>query len=122
VSLLDWVYHVNFGSVASMQTIMLAISMNLSSTDVESILQQWSTVQGARLTAHGRLARRYKTESASMHWHITGRKTGMGTVEVTYDPETGKLEVSVHDNRRGYWAFSAYRDLGKTLSRRRQRN
>jgi len=105
-----------------MRTITFAISMNISSTDVESILQQWSAVQGARVTAHGRLARRYKTEDVSMHWHITGLKAGMGTVEVTYDPETGKLEVSVHDNRRGYWALSAYRDLGKTLSRRRQRN
>src|SRR5260370_17628719 len=103
-----------------MQTITLAISMNLSSTDVESILQQWSAVQGARVTAHGRLARRYKTEDASMHWHITGLKAGMGTVEVTYGPETGKLEVSVHDNRRGYWALTAYRALGKPLSRQMQ--
>ena len=105
-----------------MQTITFAISINLTSTDVESILQQWSTVQGARVTAHGRLARQYKTEGAGMHWHITGLKAGMGTVEVSYDPETGKLEVSVHDNRRGYWALSAYRDLGKVLSTRRQRN
>ena len=105
-----------------MQTITLTISMNLTSADVESILQQWSTVQGARVTAHGRLARQFKTEGAAMHWHITGLKAGMGTVEVTYDPETGKLDVSVHDNRRGYWALSAYRDLSKTLSKRRQRN
>src|SRR5260370_38336790 len=94
-----------------MQTITLAISMNLSGTNVESILQQWSAVQGARVTAHGRIARRYKTEDASMHWHITGLKAGMGTVEVTYDPETGKQERSVHDNRRGYRPISPYREI-----------
>jgi hypothetical protein len=43
-----------------------------------------------------------------MHWHITGLKAGMGTVEVKYNPEIGELEVSVHDNRRGYWAHRAY--------------
>ena len=50
-----------------------------------------------------------------MHWHMTGLTKGMGTVEVTYAPETGKLDVSVHDNRRGYWALSASRDLAKAL-------
>jgi len=43
----------------------------------------------------------------------------MGTVEVTYNPDTGKLDVSVHDNRRGSWAITAYKDLGKTLSKRK---
>jgi hypothetical protein len=50
-----------------------------------------------------------------MHWHITGLKQGMGTVQVSYNPETAELEVSVRDNRRGYWAHSAYRDLAKAL-------
>ena len=101
-----------------MQTITIVMSHNLSRTSVESILRDWSEGQGARVTPKGRLARKYKTKSASMHWHITGAKAGMGTVEVTYDPEIGKLEVSVHDNRRGYWAQSVYRDLGEILSRR----
>jgi len=101
-----------------METITLAMSQNLSKTDVESILQEWASVQSARVTPRGRLARRYKTQGASMHWHITGLKAGMGTVEVTYDPDRGKLEVSVHDNRRGYWALAAYLDLGETLRER----
>jgi len=100
-----------------MQTITFASSRNLSRTDVESILQQWSESQGAHVTPQGRLARAYKTDGAAMHWHITGRKAGMGTVEVTYDPETGKLKVSVHDNRRGYWAHIAYQDLAIALKR-----
>src|SRR5712691_1802353 len=98
-----------------MQTISLDISLKLTRIDVESILQGWSIGQGARVTPQGRLARKYKTEGASMHWHVTGLKAGMGTVEVTYDPQTGRLEVSVHDNRRGYWAHRAYRDLAKAL-------
>ena len=108
------------GRNASVKTITLVISQNMSRTDLESILQEWSHGQGARVTPQGRLARRYKSEGTSMHWHITGLTKGMGTVEVTYDPETGKAEVSVHDNRRGYWALIAFRDLGKTLSSRRQ--
>ena len=98
-----------------MQTITLVMSRNTSRTDLESILQEWSHGQGAHATPQGRLARRYKTEGVSMHWHITGLTRGMGTVEVTYDPETGKAEVSVHDNRRGYWALSTSRDLVKAL-------
>jgi hypothetical protein len=113
-------YHVHFRKIASMQTITIVMSQNLSKTDLESILEQWSESQGARVTPQGRLARRYKTEGASMHWHITGLKTGMGTVEVTHNPETRKLDVSVHDNRRGYWALSASRDLAKTLTIQRQ--
>jgi hypothetical protein len=100
-----------------MQTITIDISQKLTRNDVESILQQWASDQGASVTPQGRLARKYKTKGTSMHWHVTGAKAGMGTVEVTYDPEIGKLEVSVHDNRRGYWAHGAYRDLGKILSR-----
>jgi hypothetical protein len=104
-----------------MQTITLDMSQKLTRTDVESILRQWSAGQAARVTPQGRLARKYKTEGASMHWHITGLKPGMGTVEVTYNPETGELAVSVHDNRRGDWAHRAYRDLAKAL-RRMQRS
>ncbi len=104
-----------------MQTIKLGMPQNLNRTDLERILQEWSESQGARLTPQGRLARRYKTQGASMHWHITGVRAGMGTVEVTYNPETWKLDVSVHDNRRGYWAHTAYRDLSKAL-RRKQRS
>jgi hypothetical protein len=104
-----------------MHTITIDTSQKLTRNHVESILQKWSSDQGASVTPQGRLARKYKTKGASMHWHLTGVKAGMGTVEVTYDPETGKLEVSVHDNRRGYWAHSAYRALGKILTRRIRR-
>src|SRR5690349_25113785 len=104
-----------------MQTITIDTSQKLTRNDVESILQQLSADQGARVTPQGLLARKYKTKGSSMHWHMTGLKPGMGTVEVTYDPETGKLEVSVHDNRRGYWALNASRDLAKAL-RRSQRS
>ena len=101
-----------------MQTITIDISQKLIRNDVESILQQWSADQVASVAPQGRLARKYRTKSASMHWHIRGVRAGMGTVEVTYDPEIGKLEISVHDNRRGYWANSEYGDLEKILSRR----
>ncbi len=103
-----------------MQTITIVMSHNLNRTSLESILRDWSEGQGARVTPQGRLARRYKTEGVSMHWHITGLEAGMGTVEVTHNPETGKLDVSVHDNRRGYWAHNAYRDLAKALRRTEQ--
>jgi len=66
-----------------MQTITLDMPLKLARNDVESILQQWAAGQGARVTPQGRLARKYKTRGASMHWHITGLKPGMGTVEVT---------------------------------------
>ena len=46
-----------------------------------------------------------------MHWHIAGHRRGMGTVEVTYLPSIGKLTVSVHDNRRGFWAGRVYEKL-----------
>jgi len=98
-----------------MQTITLDISQKLTRIDAEPILQRRSIGQGARVTPQGRLARKYRTEGASMHWHVTGLKAGMGTVEGTYDPEPGWLEVAVHDNRRGYWAHRAYRDLAKAL-------
>jgi hypothetical protein len=98
-----------------MQTITLVMSQRLSRTDLESILHEWSEGQGARVTPRGRLDRSYKTEGASMHWHMTGLKTGMGTVEITYDPETGKLDVSVHDNRQGYWALIASGELARAL-------
>jgi hypothetical protein len=102
-----------------MKTITIVISHNLSRTSLESILRDWSEGQGARVTPQGRLARRYKTEGASMRRHMTGLEAGMGTVEVTYDPETGRLDVSVHDNRRGSWALRASQDLAKALNRRR---
>jgi len=98
-----------------MQSITVVMSQNLKRTGLESILQEWSEGQDARVTPHGRFARRYKTKGVSMHWHITGLTKGMGTVEVTYNPETGNLDISVHDNRRGYWALSASRDLARGL-------
>ncbi len=63
----------------------------------------------------GRLVRRYKTEGENVHWHIAGAEKGMGTVEVTYLPSSGGLTVSVHDNRRGFWAGQAFENLARKL-------
>ena len=87
---------------------------------IESVLEQWAKGEGARVTPQGRLARRYKTSGNSMHWHIRGLRAGMGTVELTYLPDLGKLEVSVHNNRQGNWAGTAYLDLRKFLAGRFQ--
>ena len=73
-----------------MHTITIDISQKLTRNDVESILQQWASDQGASVTPQGRLARKYKTKGASLHWHVRGVKAGMGTVEVTYDPGKGE--------------------------------
>ncbi len=56
----------------------------------------------------GRLVRKYRTAGEDMHWHITGRSKGAGTVEVTYLPSVGKLTVLVHENRIGLWAGEVY--------------
>lgn len=52
-----------------------------------------------------------------MHWHIVGVRQGMGTVEVTYLPSSGRLTVLVHDNRRGVWAGLAYENLAHEIKK-----
>jgi len=53
-----------------------------------------------------------------MHWHLVGLRKGMGTVEVTYLPSSGRLMALVHDNRRGLWAGEAYKDLIQEIKQR----
>ena len=67
--------------------------------DLEELMTAWAQSEDAEVRPMGRLIRRYKTEGENLHWHTTGLKKGMGTVEVTYLPSTGTLSVLVHDNR-----------------------
>ncbi|HZD13114.1 MAG TPA: hypothetical protein VE177_06315, partial [Candidatus Binatus sp.] len=90
---------------------MLPVSHKLDKKRIEKALDLWAEAQGAKVTRQGRLVRKYRTDGDSMHWHLGGVKAGMGTVEVTYWPDVGKLEVLVHENRPGYWAGKAFRDL-----------
>jgi len=85
--------------------------------ELQKKLGTWSKRHDAELKPMGRLARDYKTLGESMHWHITGRAKGMGTVEVTYLPSKGRLTGLVHDNRQGFWAGEAYENLAKEMKR-----
>ena len=87
----------------------------MSQSQLEAVLTAWAREQQAEVKPMGRLVRRYKTEGENIHWHITGLKKGMGTVEVTYLPSTGALTVLVHDNRRGVWAGHAYESLTQEI-------
>lgn len=103
-----------------LKKIEVSVSSVLDRSMIQSVVEQWAKGEGARVTPMGRLARRYKTSGNSMHWHIRGLRAGMGTVELTYLPDLGKLEVSVHDNRQGNWAGTACIDLRKALAGRFQ--
>lgn len=70
----------------------------------------------------GRLVRRYKSEGENMHWHMTGLRKGMGTVEATYLPSNGSLTVLVHDNRRGFWAGRAVEELANKIKEQLGKN
>ena len=94
---------------------MIIIKRQLSRVEVQEMLEAWTTRRGADVRAMDRLVRRYRTEGENMHWHIAGDRKGMGTLEVTYIPSTGKLTVLVHENRRGYWAGQAYADLAHDI-------
>src|SRR6266571_3148550 len=85
--------------------------------ELQRELGTWSKRNDAELKPMGRLARNHKTPEESMHWHITGRTKGMGTVEVTYVPSKGRLTVLVHDNRQGFWAGEAYENLAEKMKR-----
>jgi len=82
------------------------------------MLKIWAQQEDAQVRRMGRLVRGYKTEGENMHWHLTGLKKGMGTVEVTYAPSLGTLAVLVHDNRRGFWAGQAYQRLAREIMKR----
>jgi hypothetical protein len=85
---------------------------------LEEMLKAWAQREDARVTPMGRFVRSYKTEGENMHWHVTGLKKGMGTVEVTYTSSAGALVVLVHDNRRGLWAGKAYSALAREVAKR----
>jgi len=89
----------------------------ISQLELQRELGTWSKRYDAELKPMGRLARNYKTSGENMHWHITGRTQGMGTVEVTYLPSKGRLMVLVHDNRRGFWAGEAYENLAEKMKK-----
>ncbi len=86
--------------------------------DLEELMSAWAQLEDALVRPMGRLVRRYKTEGENLHWHITGLKKGMGTVEVTYLPSSGTLTVLVHDSRRGIWAGQAYERLAQKIEKR----
>jgi hypothetical protein len=89
----------------------------MTQIEVQEMLGEWAKKSLAEVRPMGRLVRPYRTEGESLHWHIAGQRKGMGTVEVTYLPSTGKLTVLVHDNRRGVWAGRAYEDLADEIEK-----
>ena len=89
----------------------------MAQQELEELIGPWAQQNEAEVKPMGRLTRSYKTEGENMHWHISGEKKGMGTVEVTYIPSTGRLTVLVHDNRRGAWAGTAYEELARDIRR-----
>ncbi|MBO0887675.1 hypothetical protein J2P12_01095 [Candidatus Bathyarchaeota archaeon] len=94
-----------------------SVSPTLSQLKVQEMIIDWASRQEAEVRPMGRLVQRYKTEGENMHWHVAGLRKGMGTVEVTYSPSSGKLTVLVRDNRRGLWAGSAYKELAGQLAK-----
>ena len=101
-----------------MQKREIVIPPRVTQLLLEEVMKAWAQLEDAQVKPMGRLARRYKTEGENLHWHITGLKKGMGTVEVTYLPSSGTLTVLVHDNRRGTWAGQAYEKLAQKLEKR----
>ena len=100
-----------------MQKREILVQHELSQLKVQERLIGWALRQEAEVRPMGRLVRPYKTKGENMHWHIAGLRKGMGTVEVTYSPSSGKLTVLVHDNRRGFWAGTAYKELARQLTK-----
>jgi hypothetical protein len=98
-----------------LQKIDLQVRPHLNGFNIQRMLETWAGPQGAETMPMGRQVRHYKTEGENMHWHIRGLQKGMGTVEVTYLPSSGKLTVLVHDNRRGSWAGQAYENLAHEI-------
>lgn len=96
----------------------IVVPPRMTRLNLEEVMKAWAQLEDAQVRAMGRLVRRYKTEGENLHWHITGLKKGMGTVEVTYLPSSGTLTVLVHDNRRGTWAGQAYEKLAQKIEKR----
>ena len=96
----------------------IAVPRRVSRVDLEELMSAWTQLEDAQMRPMGRLVRRYRTSGENLHWHITGVRKGMGTVEVTYLPSNGTLTVLVHDNRRGTWAQEAYQKLVQKIEKR----
>ena len=101
-----------------MQRREIVIPPRMTRRDLKELMSAWAKLEDAQVRPMGRLVRRYKTSGDNLHWHITGLKKGMGTVEVTYLPSSGKITVLVHDNRRGTWAGEAYQKLPQKIEKR----
>ena len=97
--------------IEPVRKVEILVRNRLRQAELQKMLAVWAERQDAEVRPRGRLVRSYKTEGENMHWHIVGRRKGMGTVEVTYLPTSGRLMVLVHDNRQGFWAGQAYGDL-----------
>jgi hypothetical protein len=89
----------------------IVVRAGMDRLELEEMIKGWVEREGVQMRPMGRLARHYKTKGEAMHWHISGQKKGIGTVEVTYLPSDGKLTIMVHENRRGLWAGHAYKGL-----------
>ncbi|HET7404565.1 MAG TPA: hypothetical protein VFJ63_00440 [Candidatus Bathyarchaeia archaeon] len=102
-----------------MQKIDLVSRRPMTRSKLQNILEAWAGREGVAVKPMGRLARRYKSEGDDMHWHLTGLRDGMGTVEITYVPSATLLTVLVHEKPTRYMGRS---DLQDTRPSTRQAN
>ena len=100
-----------------MQKREIIVRPQMNRLELQEVITTWAKRHDAEVRPMGRLVRRYKTQRENMHWHISGLRKGMGTVEVTYLPSCGRLTVLVHDNRRGTWAGQAYKTMSREIER-----
>ena len=103
--------------IEALHKLEILVPLQMSQFEVEKVLNAWAWRNDADVRPMGRLVRPFKTEGENMHWHIGGVRKGMGTVEVTYLPSSGRLTVLVHDNRRGVWAGRAYENLALEIKK-----
>lgn len=95
----------------------MIIRPDMGHLELQEVIATWAKRHDAEVRPMGRLVRRYKTRGENIHWHISGIRKGMGTVEVTYLPSSGKLTVLVHDNRRGTWAGQVYKTMSREMEK-----
>jgi hypothetical protein len=58
-----------------------------------------------------------RTFPGSVHWHLSRRGAGQGTVEITLLQQQGLLRASVHENRQGTWAGDGLDELVAAIVR-----
>jgi len=95
----------------------IIVRPQMSRIKLHEVIRAWAERHDAEVRPMGRLVRPYKTQGEAMHWHISGRRKGMGTVEVTYLPSSGRLTVLVHGNRRGTWAGQVYKTMAQEIEK-----